>query len=145
MASPVLLLFRVHGLTHDLLKELPFRYEANSPSLSKTNLGSERHAPPREDLPPKSSGCWHPRRFRTSSGEPSELQAAYIPEKLCPPPPNDTTIPADQLIAIEASLSQSSHAGNTSTPDSPIDHPMQSIDAEPHMLSSACLMDVARP
>ena len=62
---------------------------------------------------------------------PSELQAAYIPEKLCPPPPNDATIPVEQLVAIEASLSQSSQADNTSTPGSPIDHPMQSIEAKP--------------
>ena len=63
--------------------------------------------------------------------KPSEFQAAYIPEKLCPPPPNDATIPADQLIAIEASLSQSSEVGNASMLNSSIDHPMQSTDAEP--------------
>ena len=62
---------------------------------------------------------------------PSELQAAYIPEKLCPPPPNDATIPAEQLKAIEASLSQSSQADHLSSPASPIDHPMQSIESKP--------------
>ena len=60
----------------------------------------------------------------------SELQAAYIPEKLCPPP-NDATIPAEQLIAIEASLSQSSQADHLSSPASPIDHPMQSCESKP--------------
>ena len=62
---------------------------------------------------------------------PSELQAAYFPEKLCPPPPNDATIPSDQLVAIEASLSQSSQTEATSTPNSPSDHPMQSADPKP--------------
>ena len=62
---------------------------------------------------------------------PSELQAAYIPEKLCPPPRNDATVPAEQLIAIEASLSQSSQADHTSSPASPIDHPMQSMESKP--------------
>ena len=62
---------------------------------------------------------------------PSELQAAYIPEKLCPPPPNDATISVEQLRAIEASLSQSSQADHPSSPASPIDHPMQSIDSKP--------------
>ena len=66
-----------------------------------------------------------------TTSKPSELQAAYIPEKLCPPPLNDATIPVDQLIAIEASLSQPSEVGNASMPDSAIDHPMQSTDAEP--------------
>ena len=61
----------------------------------------------------------------------SELQAAYIPEKLCPPPPNDATIPAEQLKAIEASLSQSSQADHLSSPASPIDHPMQSCESKP--------------
>ena len=61
----------------------------------------------------------------------SELQAAYIPEKLCPPPPNDATIPAEQLIAIEASLSQSSQADHLSSPASPFDHPMQSSESKP--------------
>ena len=94
----------------------------------------------------KREACTPKRRFATkraldvgtcedvigpTTREPSEFQAAYIPEKLCPPPPNDATVPADQLIAIEASLSQSSDVGNASMPDSPIDHPMQSTDAEP--------------
>ena len=61
----------------------------------------------------------------------SEFQAAYFPEKLCPPPPNDATIPAEQLVAIETSLSQSSQAEVSSAPNSPTDHPMSSIDSKP--------------
>ena len=60
-----------------------------------------------------------------------ELQAAYIPEKLCPPPPSDATIPAEQLKAIEISLSQSSQADHLSSPASPIDQPMQSCESKP--------------
>ena len=61
----------------------------------------------------------------------NELQAAYIPEKLCPPPPSDATIPAEQLKAIEISLSQSSQADHHSSPASPIDQPMQSCESKP--------------
>ena len=61
----------------------------------------------------------------------NELQAAYIPEKLCPPPPSDATIPAEQLKAIEISLSQSSQADHLSSPASPIDQPMQSCESKP--------------
>ena len=61
----------------------------------------------------------------------SELQAAYIPEKLCPPPPSDATIPAEQLKAIEISLSQSSQADHLSSPASPFDQPMQSCESKP--------------
>ena len=34
----------------------------------------------------------------------NELQATYIPEKLCPPPPGDATIPPEQLKAVETIL-----------------------------------------
>ena len=61
----------------------------------------------------------------------NELQAAYIPEKLCPPPPSDATIPAEQLKAVETSLSQSSQADHLASPASPIDQPMQSCESKP--------------
>ena len=61
----------------------------------------------------------------------NELQATYIPEKLCPPPPGDATIPAEQLKAVETSLSQSSQADHLASPASPIDQPMQSCESNP--------------
>ena len=61
----------------------------------------------------------------------NELQATYIPEKLCPPPPGDATIPAEQLKAVETSLSQSSLADHLASPASPIDQPMQSGESNP--------------
>ena len=61
----------------------------------------------------------------------NELQAAYIPEKLCPPPPSDATIPVEQLEAIEKSLSQSSQTDHIIPPASPLDQPMQSCESKP--------------
>ena len=61
----------------------------------------------------------------------NELQAAYIPEKLCPPPPSDATIPVEQLEAIEKSLSQSSQTDHIVSPASPLDQPMQSCESKP--------------
>ena len=61
----------------------------------------------------------------------NELQATYIPEKLCPPPPGDATIPAEQLKAVETSLSQSSQADHLASPASPFDQPMQSCESNP--------------
>ena len=61
----------------------------------------------------------------------NELQAAYIPEKLCPPPPSDATIPAEQLKAVETSLSQSSQADHLASPASPFDQPMQRCESKP--------------
>ena len=61
----------------------------------------------------------------------NELEATYIPEKLCPPPPGDATIPPEQLKAVETSLSQSSQADHLASPASPIDQPMQSCESNP--------------
>ena len=63
--------------------------------------------------------------------DPRELQSAYFPEKLCPPPLNDATIPPEQIVAIEASLSQSSQADDVAASNSPRDHLMQSVDSKP--------------
>ena len=101
--------------------------------LAKNKFGQREARTPKRRLTTKTAldtGTWKD-IVGPAPLNPSELQAAYIPEKLCPPPPNDATIPTEQLVAIAASLSQSSQAESASTPDSPIDHPMQSTDAKP--------------
>ena len=129
--STALLLSRAHGATLDPSRILPVRGKLTK--LAKNKFGQ------REARTPKRK-CGTKRALDTGTRKDivgpaplnsSELQAAYFPEKLCPPPPNDATIPTEQLVAIEASSSQSSQAEGISTPTSPSDHPMQSTDPEP--------------
>ena len=85
--------FRAHGFTRDPLNERPILRAAKTQNVPKNKFGQQEVSTSKRKLTTKRAIDVGNRKDIVDPVplNANELQPAYIPEKLCPPPPSDAT------------------------------------------------------